>query len=170
MIRLNPYLSFDGDAREAMQHYRDVLGGELTLTTFGEFGMPDAPADLIMHSQLEAPGGLVLMGADTPPGMQFRPGSTVTLILNGDDESVLRGFWEGLSAQGRSTSPWSRRCGATPTASAPTGSASPGRSTSRPRPPPERPPRIRASAPPRIRVMMSATGLRAPARVPIRGT
>ena len=100
MIRLNPYLSFDGDAREAMQHYRDVRGGELTLTTFGEFGMPDAPADLIMHSQLEAPGGLVLMGADTPPGMQFRPGSTVTLILNGDDESVLRGFWEGLSAQG----------------------------------------------------------------------
>lgn len=100
MIRLNPYLSFDGDAREAMTHYRDVLGGELTLTTFGEFGMTDAPADLIMHSQLEAPGGLVLMGADTPPGMQVRPGSTVTLILNGDDESVLRGFWEGLSAQG----------------------------------------------------------------------
>ena len=34
--RLNPYISFKDDAREAMQFYRDVFGGELTLSTFGE--------------------------------------------------------------------------------------------------------------------------------------
>ncbi|MFD6072692.1 VOC family protein, partial [Amycolatopsis lurida] len=37
--RLNPYLSFAGDARQAMEFYKSVFGGELTLNTFGESGM-----------------------------------------------------------------------------------------------------------------------------------
>src|SRR5690606_13270092 len=62
--RLNPYLSFDGDARRAMEFYRDVFGGELRLNTFGEFGLADTPhADKIMHGMLESPSGLMLMGA-----------------------------------------------------------------------------------------------------------
>jgi len=43
--RLNPYLSFDGNAREAMEFYRDVLGGELTVMTFAEGGAPHEPSD-----------------------------------------------------------------------------------------------------------------------------
>ena len=54
--RLNPYLSFDGKAREAMDFYHDVFGGEMTAQTFAEGGMSQGPddADLIMHAQLEA--------------------------------------------------------------------------------------------------------------------
>lgn len=105
-VQLNPYLSFDGSAREAMTHYRDVLGGELALTTFGEFGQAGTPIeDLIMHASLETPRGLALMGADTPPGMEYRPGSTLTVMLAGDEEDVLRGYWEGLSAGGTVTVP-----------------------------------------------------------------
>lgn len=64
--RLNPYISFNGDARQAMEYYESVFGGQLTLSTFGEFGAPDAAsADKIMHGQLETPSGFVLMGADT---------------------------------------------------------------------------------------------------------
>ncbi|CAM5712451.1 Glyoxalase/fosfomycin resistance/dioxygenase domain-containing protein OS=Streptomyces glaucescens OX=1907 GN=SGLAU_29385 PE=4 SV=1 [Streptomyces glaucescens] len=56
--RLNPYLSFDGDARQAMEFYKEVFGGTLTLSTFGEFGGPDAAeADKIMHGMLETPAG-----------------------------------------------------------------------------------------------------------------
>ncbi len=40
---LNPYLTFQGTAREAMEFYRDVFGGELTLTTFADFGLADIP-------------------------------------------------------------------------------------------------------------------------------
>lgn len=97
-MQLNPYLSFPGTAREAMEHYRDVLGGELTITTLGEYGQAGTPIEhLVMHSQLDTPAGFTLMGADTPPGMELRPGNSVTVILSGDDEAALRGYWEGLS-------------------------------------------------------------------------
>jgi PhnB protein len=97
-VRLNPYLSFDGTAREAMEHYRDVLGGELSVNTFGEFGEAGTPIEhLVMHAQLDTPAGLTLMGSDTPPGMEYRPGNTVTVILHGDDEAELRRYWDGLA-------------------------------------------------------------------------
>ena len=40
--RLNPYISFNGNAREALEFYQSVLGGELAVNTFGEFGRPAA--------------------------------------------------------------------------------------------------------------------------------
>ena len=84
--RLNPYLSFKDNAREAMEHYQQALGGELLVNTFGEYGDPNAPeADLIMHSRLETPAGFTLMGADTPPGMEFQPGNTMAISLSGED-------------------------------------------------------------------------------------
>ncbi|MGI8691908.1 MAG: VOC family protein, partial [Geodermatophilaceae bacterium] len=56
--RLNPYISFAGNARQAMEFYKDVFGGTLTLNTYGEFGAQDAPeADKIMHGMLETAGG-----------------------------------------------------------------------------------------------------------------
>ena len=109
-IRLNPYLSFDGDAREAMEFYRTVFGGELTLSTFGELGASDAPgADKIMHGQLEGGEGLVLMGADTPPGEERRPGNDVALSLSGDDADALRRLWQQLSDGGTVSVPLERQ-------------------------------------------------------------
>ncbi|WNZ09984.1 VOC family protein [Streptomyces sp. 11x1] len=99
--RLNPYLSFDGDARQAMEFYKEVFGGELTLHTFGNFGQPGAPeSDKIMHGMLEAPNGFTLMGADTPPGMEYQPGGGFSVSLSGDDDTELRGYWEKLSEGG----------------------------------------------------------------------
>lgn len=99
--RLNPYLSFGGDARQALEFYREVFGGELALNTFGEAGQQDTPsADKIMHGMLEAPNGFTLMGADTPPGMDHTPGNNFSVSLSGDDEAELRGYWEKLSAGG----------------------------------------------------------------------
>jgi PhnB protein len=99
--RLNPYISFSGNAREAMEFYKRVLGGTLTLNTFGEFGAQDAPnADKIMHGMLETDSGLTLMGADTPPGMEYDPGNNIAVSLSGDDADELRGYWEKLSDGG----------------------------------------------------------------------
>jgi PhnB protein len=104
--RLNPYVSFDGNARQAMEFYKGVFGGDLTVNTFGEFGAPDSPdADKVMHSQLETPGGFTLMGSDTPSGMQRNPGDTITISLSGTDADELRGYWEKLSAGGTVTMP-----------------------------------------------------------------
>lgn len=101
-VRLNPYLSFRDNAREAMEFYRSVFGGELTLNTFAEFQASEDPGeqDNIMHGMLEADDGLVLMGADTPSGMEYTPGGGFSISLSGDDEPRLRGYWEALSSEG----------------------------------------------------------------------
>jgi PhnB protein len=108
--RLNPYLSFAGTAREALEFYRQVFGGTLTLSTFGEFGDADpALADQIMHGLLRTDAGYVLMASDTPPGMAHTPGSTVSLILNGDDADVLRGYWDRLRDGGTVSVPLAKQ-------------------------------------------------------------
>jgi PhnB protein len=99
--RLNPYISFNGTARQAMEFYQTVFGGDLSLNTFGEYGAPDAPeADNIMHGMLEAPNGFTLMGADLPPGMEYDPGNNMAVSLSGDDGDELRGYWQKLSTSG----------------------------------------------------------------------
>ena len=104
--RLNPYVSFDGNARQAMEFYKGVFGGDLNTNTFGEFGQADSPdADKVMHSQLETDSGFTLMASDTPAGMQRNPGDTITISLSGDDADALRGYWEKLSEGGTVTMP-----------------------------------------------------------------
>lgn len=109
MVTLNPYISFTGEAREAMTFYRSVFEGDLTMTTFGESGMSSDPAtaDQLMHAQLEAPGGLTLMAADTPEGMPHTPGDNVAISLSGgaEDEDRLRGYYDRLCEGARSTLP-----------------------------------------------------------------
>ncbi len=96
--RLNPYLSFRDNARAAMEFYRDIFGGVLTISTFGEFGQAGTPiADNVMHAQLETDAGYTLMGSDTPPGMEHTPGSAITVSLSGDDNAQLHGYWDRLS-------------------------------------------------------------------------
>lgn len=100
-VTLNPYLSFRDNAREAMEFYKTVFGGELTLSTFGETpGSSSEPsdADKIMHGQLDGENGITLMGSDTPKHMD--PGGDIVnataISLSGDDDAALRGYWEKL--------------------------------------------------------------------------
>ncbi len=104
---LNPYISFRDTAKQAMEFYQTVFGGELNLSTFGDFQASDDPAekDKIMHGQLTSPGGLVLMGADTPNRMGYDPGDDFSISLSGDDEVELRGYWDKLAVDGTITQP-----------------------------------------------------------------
>ena len=104
---LNPYLNFKNNTREAMEFYHGVFGGKLDINTFKEFGASQDPAedDLIMHSQLETPAGFTVMGADTPAGMEYNPGTNIAISLSGDDVDDLRGYWQKLSDGGTVTVP-----------------------------------------------------------------
>ena len=113
---LNPYISFDGNAREALEFYRDVLGGDLKLNTYGEYADPESTGageithgkletDKIMHGMLETPMGFTLMGADNAPGIEYRPGNNIAMSLSGDDGDALRGYWKKLSEGGSVTVP-----------------------------------------------------------------
>jgi PhnB protein len=104
--RLNPYISFDGNAKDAMRFYKTVFGGTLVINTFGEFGMKDAAfAKKVMHAMLEGDNGFTLMASDLGPGMSHNPGDNITISLSGDDRDLLRGYWKKLTRTGEVTMP-----------------------------------------------------------------
>ncbi|MEV7617933.1 VOC family protein [Streptomyces sp. NPDC089799] len=100
--RLNPYISFAGDAKQALEFYQEALGGSLSVHTYGDFGAEAPPGygDRIMHGMLETPGGFTLMCADNPPGTEHRSGNDFAVSLSGDDADELRGYWDRLRAGG----------------------------------------------------------------------
>jgi PhnB protein len=107
---LNPYLNFQDNAREALEFYRDVLGGELRISTFGDMGDPSAPgADLVMHGQLETPAGFTLMGSDAPPGTEADAVGGFAVSISGDDDAELRGYWDKLAEGGDVTVPFEKQ-------------------------------------------------------------
>jgi PhnB protein len=103
--RLNPYITFAGNAREAMEFYQSALGGVLAMNTFGEFGNPGPDGDKIMHANLETPDGFALMASDTPPGMPAPTGNNMAVSLSGDDTDRLRGYWSQLTEGAEITMP-----------------------------------------------------------------
>ena len=102
--RLNPYITFAGNARQAMEFYKSALGGELAMNTFAEFGNDGPDGDKIMHANLETADGFTLMASDTPPGMEETSGNNIAVSLSGDDET-LRGYWDRLTDGAEVTMP-----------------------------------------------------------------
>jgi len=100
--QLNPYISFKDNAREAMEFYRSVFGGELAMNTFEEFHASEdvSEKDKIMHAMLTAENGMIFMAADTPNQMAYSPGANISMSLSGDNEAELSSYFEKLSAGG----------------------------------------------------------------------
>ncbi len=101
-VTLNPYLNFDGNARAAMEFYRDVFGGNLNVATFADYQSSSDPSEdqLVMHAELEGSEGIRFMAADTPKRMEYRPGTNFSMSLSGEDEEPLRGYFQRLSDGG----------------------------------------------------------------------
>ena len=122
--RLNPYLNFQGDAREAMEFYRDVFGGELNVMSFGDMG--GEPADGVMHAQLETPAGFTLMASDAPPGETVTPAVRSTSACPATTPTTSRAGSASWPRTASSSTTSRSRCGVTPSACSSTGSASAG--------------------------------------------
>jgi PhnB protein len=105
--QLNAYLNFRDNARQAMEFYREVFGGSLSISTFGENHASSDPSEdgLVMHSQLDGDNGIVFMASDTPAAMEYRPGSNFSMSLSGDDEALLSRWYERLADGGTVTMP-----------------------------------------------------------------
>jgi PhnB protein len=109
VTRLNPYITFGGNAREAMEFYQSVFGGELDISPWGD--MPDMPGnspemhDKVMHGMLTVSDGATIMGADMPDSSGPK-GSPISVSLSGEDEAQLRGWWEKLSDGAEITAPF----------------------------------------------------------------
>ena len=120
MARLNPYLHFDNNCREAMNFYKECLGGELFLQTVSELPamaaqMPPQMKDHILHSSLTS-GDVVIMASDLSREKRIE-GNTVHLCINCSSENELNSFFSKLSAGGKVTEPiadmpWGAKYGA----------------------------------------------------------
>jgi len=105
---LNPYISFRDNAREALEHYQHVLGGELQIMTFGSMPeLPQAPSEseLVLHGQLTTDDGLILMASDTPGHMEYQPPQGITVSISGTEVDRLRAIWDGLLDGGTAMAP-----------------------------------------------------------------
>ena len=115
-IRLEPYLFFKGNAKEAMEFYKDVFGGELTMSTLGE-----SPKDVleqmkvdesrygeIMHARLKG-GAVTLLGSDSQ--MASDHSAKVELSINGSsaDEADMKKIFDKLADGGKVRMPLSKQ-------------------------------------------------------------
>ena len=103
MTQINSYLTFGGNCREAMNFYKDCLGGELTLQTIGESPMADKMTaqmtDCILHATLTK-NNLVLMGSDMVSDKGLLKGNAVLMAINCSSDEEIKTFYEKDSAGG----------------------------------------------------------------------
>ena len=108
--QLNPYLNFNGNARQALEFYASVFGGQPALSTFADLGATDSPdADRIMHGALETDAGYSIMAADVTSDMEYHSMAGCSISISGDDADNLHGYWDKLSAGGTITMPMSKQ-------------------------------------------------------------
>ena len=110
--QLNPYLNFNGNARQALEFYASVFGGKPVFSTFADFGAQDSPdADRIMHGLLETDAGYTIMAADVTSDMEYHAHvpAGFSVSVSGDDADALRGYFEKLSAGGTTTMPMQKQ-------------------------------------------------------------
>jgi len=107
---LTPYLSFNGDAAEAMKFYQSVLGGKLSMQTFGEVKMARTPKEknLIVHATLEN-DALTFMASDTDPRRKTKFGDNVHMSITGEDSARLTKVFKGLARGGKVNMPLAKQ-------------------------------------------------------------
>lgn len=100
--KLNPYLNFMGETKEAMEFYHSVFGGELKMQSFKEAGFPHNPEDddKIIHASL-INNEINLMASDGDEKHQVTMGNNINLSLTGNNEELLTGWFNKLSEGGK---------------------------------------------------------------------
>jgi PhnB protein len=109
-VKINVYLNFHGNCREALEYYQNVLGGQIDAimrhrgTPAEEFTPPDW-LDKIMHGRLVVGDAAVIMGSDSPPQYQEKPGGFGVCISTDNIDEGKRIF-AGLSDGGSVSMPY----------------------------------------------------------------
>lgn len=112
-IDVTPHLNFRGDARRALEFYRSVFGGELTVVSYADTGNDDpATADHVAYGLVVADDGFRIMAYDVYPRLEWHPGMDPFYVsVRGTDPDRLRDCWDGLAEgaevrQPLGPSPW----------------------------------------------------------------
>ena len=97
-VDVTPHLNFRGDARQALEFYRSVFGGELTVASYADMGGTDPEtADHVTFGQVTADNGFRIMAYDAYPHLDWDRGSDPFFVsLRGTDPAELQGYWDRL--------------------------------------------------------------------------
>lgn len=105
MVKLDPYLNFDGTCEEAFNFYRSVFGGEFNgIMRMGDVEGMDIPEDYkdyVMHISIPL-GNSLLMGSDVVPGMgnPLQSGNNNYIYITADSREEADRLFNGLAAGG----------------------------------------------------------------------
>jgi PhnB protein len=107
---LTPYLNFNGNTAEAMKFYQSILGGQLTMQTFGEAKMASSPKekDLIVHAALKN-DTLSIMASDGQPNKKVVFGDNIHMSLSGQDSGKLTEMFTKLGRGGKVDMPLAKQ-------------------------------------------------------------
>ncbi|OUS72965.1 hypothetical protein B1748_23430 [Paenibacillus sp. MY03] len=111
-VKLTPYITLEGNAKEAIAFYEQTIGAEvLSILTYGD--MPDMPdtfsenlKDLVAHAKLRV-GESELMFSDSPGGSAIEAGKRVTICITTNDVEHSRRIFEALRQGGQVNMPFS---------------------------------------------------------------
>lgn len=114
-IQTTPHINLRGNARQALEFYRSVSGGELVAVTYRDAGRAaDGPgADQILWGQVRSDAGFHVMVFDVPAAAPWQPGENAWYVsIRGETADEIAGYWATLSRgatvlQALAPSPWS---------------------------------------------------------------
>jgi PhnB protein len=102
-----PYITFAGNTREALGFYQSVFGGKVEVTTFGDFNVPDAPHDAVMHAALTT-DEFAIYGYDGSPANLGDP-TRIRIAMVGDDLDAMSASFDTLAQGGQVSMPLSQQ-------------------------------------------------------------
>lgn len=103
-IRLTSYAIMNGNSKEAITFYQDVLGAELlVMQTYGDLPdngeIPEAAHNIVAHAMLKI-GESNFVISDSFPGMPYIQGNNMTIIIGIDGIDKSKEIFERLSSDG----------------------------------------------------------------------
>jgi PhnB protein len=99
-----PYITFAGNAREALTFYQSVFGGKVEISTFGDFNVPGVPADGVMHGALTT-DEFAVYGSDAMVTGDLDDANRIRIAIAGDDLDTLSGSFDALAQGGSVVTP-----------------------------------------------------------------
>ena len=107
MKKLNPYLMFSGNCKEALTFYKECLDGEIvSMQTFANspIDVPDEYAQRIFNSEFRAEG-VFFMASDDLPNKQVNKGSNFALFVIFSEKEEQEKVYTKLSEGGKALFP-----------------------------------------------------------------
>ena len=99
-IDVTPHLNFRGQAREALEHYRSVFGGQVVVATYADLGQVEDPAetDQVVFGMVTADNGFRVMAYDVPASRPWSRGEDPFFVsVRGADAEEVASYWVRLA-------------------------------------------------------------------------